>query len=372
MAKQGSLDAFSTEKLVEELKRRISQAEAAKVALASLTDQETQQVKNPKVSAAKTEYWRRRREWLAANPDKTVEDFRRLSRQVVTFDTSVHNRLMNIGESAAPIYSAIKSRYFFRLAGLAYEELMSTPRTADRLALLDGCRKLTTGRGWDCLNPPHEILRILIAAHARDPQSFRWLEVDVRSGGLQYELRNGELTADDALAAQQRSEQENSIKAYKTSWVNLRSKLDPLFGGDNGLARPKSFAEAFGHASHSLLPSIAKGFYDAGLHFDATLSGETITPDTAQETVQQFVDNCPPFRTMLHAVLMSWYNTSLKGMTSEKFAAGRNDLFMATYLPYCDIFVTRDAEQVKCLRELVKYQDVRPEILSFEEFTANL
>jgi hypothetical protein len=59
-------------------------------------------------------------------------------------------------------------------------------------------------------------------------------------------------------------------------------------------------------------------------------------------------------------------------MTSEKFAAGRNDLFMAVYLPLCDIFVTRDAEQESCLRELSKYIGVATEVLSFQDFTDSL
>jgi hypothetical protein len=71
----------------------------------------------------------------------------------------------------------------------------------------------------------------------------------------------------------------------------------------------------------------------------------------------------PPFRAQLCALLMSWYNTSLReGNTSEKFAAGRNDLFMSVYLPFCDVFVTRDADQESCLRELTKYVGVDTEI----------
>jgi hypothetical protein len=90
-------------------------------------------------------------------------------------------------------------------------------------------------------------------------------------------------------------------------------------------------------------------------------------------TVQHFIDNCLPFRALLCACLMSWYNTSLRdGSKSEKFAAGRNDLFMAVYLPYCDVFVTRDTEQESCLRELTKYIGIDTEVLAFDEFKDNL
>jgi hypothetical protein len=371
------LDTISTDDIVEEMKRRIAKMDEAKTALAALIGQSTAapRTKNPNVSRAKEAYWRRRREWLAANPGKTMEDFYRENRRVLTFDTSVHNRLVKIGVSSNPIYAAIKSHYFFRLAGLSFEEMVSTPQAADRLALLDGCRRLTAGpagRAWDCLNPPYEILRILIAAHAKDPANFKWLAVDVRSGGLAHEIRTGELTADDALANLQRTEQNASIKSYKAMWVQLRDKLDPIFAAQS-IPRPKTFEEAFRNGNSGLFPGMGKGFYDAGLRFDAELRGEKIEPDTDMATVQHFIDNCLPFRALLCACLMSWYNTSLRdGNGCEKFAAGRNDLFMAVYLPYCDVFVTRDAEQESCLRELTKYIGIDTEVLAFDAFKDEL
>jgi hypothetical protein len=378
MVKKGQepnvLKTISTDDIVEELKHRIAKMDEAKTTLAALTGQSTAEplTKNPNVSRAKEAYWRRRREWLAANPGKTMEDFYREKRRVLTFDTSVHNRLVKIGASSNPIYAAIKSQFFFRLAGLSFEEMVSTPQAADRLALLDGCRRLTAGRAWDCLNPPYEVLRILIAAHVKDPANFKWLAVDVRSGGLAHEIRTGELTADDALANLQSTEQNASIKSYKAMWVQLRDKLDPIFAAQN-MPHPKTFEEAFKSGSPNLFPGLGKGFYDAGLRFGAELRGEKIEPDTDMATVQHFIDNCLPFRALLCACLMSWYNTSLRdGSKSEKFAAGRNDLFMAVYLPYCDVFVTRDTEQESCLRELTKYIGIDTEVLAFDEFKDNL
>jgi hypothetical protein len=372
--KPNTLDTISTDDIVEEMKRRIAKMDEAKTTLAALTGQSVAppRAKNPNVSRAKEAYWRKRREWFAANPGKTMEDFHRENRRVLTFDTSVHNRLVKIGASSNPIYAAVKSQYFFRLAGLSFEEMMSTPQAADRLALLDGCRQLTAGRAWDCLNPPYEVLRILVAAHAKDPANFQWLPVDVRSGGLAHEIRTGELTADDALANLQRTEQNASIKGYKAMWVNLRDKLDPIFVAQN-IPRPKTFEEAFENGSSKLFPGIGKDFYDAGLRFDAGLRGEKIKPDTDTATVQHFIDSCPPFRALLCACLMSWYNTSLRDYNkSDKFAAGRNDLFMAVYLPYCHVFVTRDAGQESCLRELTRHIGIDTEVLAFNAFKDQL
>src|ERR1035437_4500227 len=124
MVKKGQgpnvLDTISTDDIVEEMKRRIAKMDHATTMLAALTGQSAVEPRTiyPNVSRAKEAYWRRRREWLAANPGKTMEDFYREKRRVLTFDTSVHNRLVKIGASSNPIYAGIKSQYFLRLAGL--------------------------------------------------------------------------------------------------------------------------------------------------------------------------------------------------------------------------------------------------------------
>jgi hypothetical protein len=318
------------------------------------------------------DYMNKCRAWLASNPDATVEDWYRRFSRVVTFDSSAHNRIVKIGPAADPIYSAIGAKFFFRLAGLSYEELASTLPASERMALLEGCRKLTAtpvAERWDCVHTFYEMLRVLIKEHSIDPASFRWLSIDVRSGDLAHEILTGEITGDDGLARMQRTEQLASLKAYKATWLKLRPKLDPIFEAQ-GIPRPMTFADAYQNGSPALFPAMGKALYDAGLRFDAELSGESRTFDTPPETVKHFIDNCPPFRAVLLALLLSWYNTSLRvGNKSEKLAAGRNDLFMAVYLPLCDIFVTRDSGQEKCLRELRKYLgSPAAEIMSFDEF----
>jgi hypothetical protein len=371
MAQAEQLGTVSTDSLVEELKRRIAQAEEAKSLLVTLANETIQPAKNPKVSAAKSEYWRRRREWLASNPGKTMEDFHRETRRVLTFDTSAHDRLVKLGESANPLYNSIRNQFFFRLAGSAFEEMVSVPDAADRLAQLDGCRRLTQNRWWDCLYPPGEVLRLFIAAHAADPINFQWRNVDVRSGGLAYELRTGELTADDALAVLQKSEQYAAQADYRQSWQRVRAALEPIFRQQK-LPRPKTFAEAYRNHSGSLLPALGKGLYDAGLRATSALRGESATPDTDPSQIQHFLENCPPFRAMLCGVMLSWFNTSLKHKSGERFAAGRDDMFMAVYLPLCDLFVTRDRDQHKCFAELAQYADVGTEVSYFDEFAADL
>jgi hypothetical protein len=56
----------------------------------------------------------------------------------------------------------------------------------------------------------------------------------------------------------------------------------------------------------------------------------------------------------------------------QEFAVGLTDLFMAVYLPFCDVFATRDAEQESCLRELTKHIGVNPEIPGPDGFEGEL
>lgn len=293
--------------------------------------------------------------------------------RIVSFDTGAHNRLVDEGPRSDSILSAMKSQFFFRLAGLSYEELVSTPDAQRRIAFQNQCRKLQTGP-WDCLNPHYEILKLLIKAHSPDPAKFQWITVDVRSAQLNHEIRKGKLTANDSVSSKQRRQQRDALRGYKELWVNLRSKLDSAFIA-KAKPRPITFREAFNEYAPQLLPSIGKGLYDGGLRVVAAERNEQIQADTAPEKVKHFIDNCPPFRSFLCAVLMSWYHYSARDKNSgERFRAGRNDLFMSIYLPYSDIFVTAEerGEQERCLKEIASVLTLSTEILSYDDFVRRL
>jgi hypothetical protein len=78
---------------------------------------------------------------------------------IAIFDTGAHNRLAKDPGDRDHIFAGIKSKYFFRLAGLSYEEMASTPDLAQPTAFLDDARRLKEGP-WDCLNPANEVLRV--------------------------------------------------------------------------------------------------------------------------------------------------------------------------------------------------------------------
>jgi len=283
---------------------------------------------------------------------------------VICPDTSVHNRMMKDGLESEAIFAALKSGYHVRLLGLSIEELLATPNTATRQALMAAAGRLQRGQS-DCLYPHNEILRRLIAAHEQDPQRFRWQAVNVTSWDYSVGVGSLELRADDELSAATTLHMAEMRKQFKSVWATLRPKLDVIFQRD-GQPRPQTFGEVIPHAmtDNGVFWGIAKGMYDHEAKAQAS-----------EETIRHFVEVCPPFRCIVYAFLMAWYNGSMRDWDGgESFSAGRNDLYMSVYLPYGDVFLSAEekGEQAKCLAEIARLAEVDKEVLSYDDFCARL
>ena len=282
---------------------------------------------------------------------------------IVTFDTSAHNRLVEDGPRSEPILISIRSGLFFRFAGLSIEELICTPDPAKRASLFASCARLQGGPS-DCLYPQNELIRLLVVEHFRNPLSFNWMTVDVRA--YEYEdaiRRRRDFVGDQQLAIDQYQELRGRQKSYKQMFTDLRPRIRKIFD-DHGEVPPTSWREAVArlqNVERGLLWSIGKLLYDRGAGTVATI-----------ETVQQFMSACPPFRALIYAMIMSWYDLGVRDRhVGEKFRAGANDLFMSIYLPYCDQFVTaeKNGEQERCLREIAEVAGLIGEVLSYDDFS---
>lgn len=282
---------------------------------------------------------------------------------VITFDTSGHNRLVKDGQLSEAILAGLKSGYHFRFAGLSLEELMSTPGTSERLALFTYCKRLRAG-STDCIYPHNETLKLLIQAHSQNPAAFDWKKVNVRAWEYEREIDCPELVGDDALSAAQRARQIQDQKDYRQMYSGLRSKLAQVFA-DHGEALPVTLDEVVTRLREStLLGDTGKLLYDRATN-----------ANVSQTTVTGFTNVCPPFRALLYAILLSWYDLSIRDRHSgEKFQAGRNDMFMSVYLSYCDLFVTaeKNGEQEKCLRTIVNLAGLETRVLSYDDFCNSL
>lgn len=286
------------------------------------------------------------------------------NRPVVTFDTSVHNRLMKDGLESEAIYAALQSGYFVLINGICIEELMASTVAETRTRLIASAGRLTYGP-HNCLLPQNEIVTRLVRAYESDPLRFQWRRVNITSPEYAAELSRRTLTADDAVAQHVWKELQDTKKQFDKMWRELRGKLEEAFQRD-GASRPLTFAEVIPHAigENGLFWEIAKGLYNRA----------AVTPAT-DETIRLFAEACPPFRCVVYALLMAWYDRSMREYQGgEKFHAGRFDLFMAIYLPYCEQFLSDEArgEQERCLAEVARLAGVPTVVRSYDDFCAGL
>jgi hypothetical protein len=139
-------------------------------------------------------------------------------------------------------------------------------------------------------------------------------------------------------------------------WKELRPKLDEVLESDPS-KRPRSYREALGIAAakvESCGPLL-------GNHSIETLAASRL----AKLEIKAFIDVCPPFRSACYGLVMAWFNGALKTpQQGEPKSPGRNDLLMATYLPYCERVVTDDWAQGKAAAA-----HIASTVLSYEEFS---
>jgi len=89
--------------------------------------------------------------------------------------------------------------------------------------------------------------------------------------------------------------------------------------------------------------------------------------------MQAFVGENPPMKAVVLSLLLAQFERSVPDMRlSPSYRAGHVDLFSAAYLPYCDVFVTGDQKQERCLREIVSAAGLMTEIRSYGEFRDGL
>jgi hypothetical protein len=86
-----------------------------------------------------------------------------------------------------------------------------------------------------------------------------------------------------------------------------------------------------------------------------------------------FAQACPPAKAMLYAVGMGQYHWGLRDAREEDgYKAGMLDLFSATYLPFCDQFVTKDRGQHNALKRVAEGAGLSTEIRMYAEFRRGL
>jgi hypothetical protein len=277
----------------------------------------------------------------------------------IGFDTSAINALEDGGTESEPLMKALECGFDVRLPAMSADEILSTPTKNNpvrREALLVRCQRLL-GSG-QCIWPPHWILQLLISEHFRNTSLFDWTKISVRARVYERAIIERDFT--DELCVRQRKEQFEVEERFEKIWKELRPKLDAILAEDPSKC-PTNYHEAV---------AIAKleggALWGVGCELYRYVAGSTPT----EGEIKAFMEVCPPFRGACYSLVMAWYDGALR-LQDGKPSAGRNDLMMAAYLPYCGRFVTDDWPQEMRLREIATEARIDCEVLSYEKFNAS-
>ena len=266
--------------------------------------------------------------------------------------------MLDDGITSEPIFAALNHGYHFRLIGPNVEEMIATTQPARREKLFQVCGRLVHQGDSDTIYPHQELLKRLIVSHAQDSANFIWQNVNMLSADYENGIGDWELIRDKDLSAEQRESARLANAAFDPIWKKLKPKLAEAFlrGGEKP---PRTFSETVTRvvSEGGLACSIGKMLYEH-------VTGK----DVQNGQIRDFMDRCPPFRAMVYALLMMWYEGAVRDGAGEQFKAGRTDLFMSAQLPYCDQFITNDREQEKSLREIVSVAGLSTKIRSYDDF----
>jgi hypothetical protein len=160
---------------------------------------------------------------------------------------------------------------------------------------------------------------------------------------------------------QQRAEQLAHEKTWIAMWNSARREAAKRMAAEKA-KHPTSYHDFF---VNTAVPGTLLA------HFGGVLCRRFASRTISDAEIEALLDACPPFRAACHSVVMSFYVHSLKTKhPTDPKPPGRNDLMMATLLPYCDRFVTTDPGQEARLREIATEMAIACDVLSYEKFSS--
>jgi hypothetical protein len=165
---------------------------------------------------------------------------------------------------------------------------------------------------------------------------------------------------DDELATQEREEGWTNDKVFDGVYANAKIAFDELAA--RGTRMPSSVAEYASQLQQS------GGFWTLA----RTLYERVAMRPADDASIERFYEECAPFRALRIAVLAATYDRCIRPSGTPSLKSGRNDTFMATYLPYCNLFITNDPRQLACYREVISLAGLAATVRSYDEFRNRL
>jgi hypothetical protein len=276
-----------------------------------------------------------------------------VGKRILSLDTSVINQLAD--EPHGALVAGIRSGYYARVPFLAASEVIACQNSARRKLLIGTCNKLT--RSGEIVTAHHDILRVFVRRYEHGLPISPAKSLHLRFPEAEDGLRRDDF---DDITDQERQENYNNGEIFKSVYARVKPLFDRLRA--EGQAMPRSAGQLLAALDRGeTLRDMMRGLYERAAikHAD----------DAA---IRAFYDGCEPFRALIAAVVVAQYDRCVKRDGEPSMKTGRNDTFMATYLPLCDEFVTDDAGQLACFREVVSLAGLKVDVRSYQDFAKTL
>jgi len=279
-----------------------------------------------------------------------------VSQPRISFDTSAVNALAD-SKDWAILLAGMRSGYFSRIPFPSVAESVATTDPARRNKLFDILKMLRLN--GECLEGHHWILAQLVENYEKYGSS-RWESLNLR-----FEQCETSIARRDLSETESREEREfgpATERQFCAIFADTRPKFEEVFA--SGTTRPATASELLPHLNGEggAFWSMAAGLYE-----------KAVGRRPSEGEVRAFVEDCPPFRALMHGLVHALFEWAIREKQVKKDKRiGRIDLFCSIYLPYCDLFITDDDEQRRCLSEIAASAKLPVDVLSLREFRDRL
>jgi hypothetical protein len=278
------------------------------------------------------------------------------SPQRLSFDTSGVNALADSPAWAA-LLAGIRCGYFTRLTFPSIAEPLATTDPVRRNRLFDVLNALRLN--GECLQPHNVILTQLVQNHANN-NGVRWSALDLNFNDCEMAIARRDFSEKES--EDERKFAVETEERFTSTFADVRPRFETVF--KDGTERPLNADELLTHLNG-----------EGGAHWmmAANLYERAAGVRPTEEQISAFVQDCPPFFALMLGLVHAQFEWSITGApVKKKKRVGKTDLFSAIYLPYCDLYITDDDEQRRCMTEIAVAAKLPVEILSFRDFSDRL
>jgi hypothetical protein len=265
------------------------------------------------------------------------------------------NKLLD-DEAQKEMLRCLESQFGVRISEINVVEIAATRDAARREKLFDLLQILLPLGG--CMLSPHEIITEMARCHARYKDRFEWSDVDVRCPALDREIVARTFVKTAENADENRLWGRSADKQFKAIFKDGIATF-PLDNGPKDKPSQRRVIEIVKAEGGPFWSHVAS-LYQRG----------NLIPLPLTEA-ESFIQKCPPFHALAMISCIGQYNALPVGPGERRVpAADRADLLMATYLPYCDLFISDDPGVQKDLRVIIDEVNLPVDVVAYEKLKA--